>query len=61
MEGHVIDDSIKKDPETEKVVEYYMKDFEAKLDLVVGHTIANIDGRFDRIRKEETNLGNPTS
>lgn len=39
-------------------VNYYMRKFEERLNVAVGSTAVNLEGRFSRMRTEETNLGN---
>ena len=47
-----------KDPEMEEHIESYAKEFNDKLDRVIGYTDVDLEGRFEKIRSEETNLAN---
>ena len=42
----------------DKHIETYSKAFDAKLNKVIGYTDVDLEGRFDRLRSQETNLGN---
>ena len=46
------------DPEVEKHVLYYTKELNSKLDKVCGHTETDIEGRFEKVRTQETSMGN---
>ena len=42
----------------DKHLEIYSKAFDAKLNKVIGYTAVDLEGRFDYLRSQETNLGN---
>lgn len=41
-----------------KHVSHFQKKFEEKLNVAIGTSAVNLEGRFSRTRTEETNLGN---
>ena len=51
-------DEFEPDLKLSQHVNYYMNKFEERLNVAVGSSAVNLDGRFSRIRTEETNLGN---
>ena len=65
-DGHVhvdvqescVDSSIPEDEEVKSVVEEYTKLMGDKMDTVLGRIDVDLDGRFQIIRRQESNLGN---
>ena len=53
-----ITNRFEKDPEMEEHVESYATEFNAKLERVIGYTDIDLEGRFQYLRSEETNLAN---
>jgi 5'-nucleotidase len=58
IEKYEIDSSIEENKEISIIVNNYFIDLEKELDVTLGILNIELEGRFDRIRKEETNLGN---
>lgn len=46
------------DEEVKKQVDFYLNDIKSKLDGFAGSTGPVLEARFNRIRTQETNLGN---
>ena len=53
----MVDSSIVEDAETKSVVDFYGADLHAKMAEGIGVMEVPLDGRFARVRTEETNLG----
>jgi len=53
-----ITSDLEPDPEMQSIVDEYRGIMGAEMDKVIGHLESNLEGRFARIRSEETNLGN---
>jgi len=65
-DGHVdvdvqelcVDSSIPEDEEVKSIVEKYTQLMGEKMDAVLGHIDVDLDGRFEIVRTQESNLGN---
>ena len=65
-DGHVdvdvqksaVDSSIPEDEEVKAIVQHYTNLVEEKMDTVLGHIDVDLDGRFETITTQESNLGN---
>jgi hypothetical protein len=49
------------DKEIHEHIELYTKESKLKEDLPAVYSLVNLEGRFTRVRSEETNLGNLTA
>ncbi|GMH72035.1 hypothetical protein TrST_g2555 [Triparma strigata] len=54
----VIDDSVPEDAEMKEVVGQYLGVLGAEMEKKIGHTNVDLEGRFSKVRTQETNLGN---
>lgn len=65
-DGHVlvdvqectVDSSLPEDEEVKLIVEEYTKLMGEKMDMLLGHIDVDLDGRFEIVRTQESNLGN---
>ncbi|KAI3425775.1 hypothetical protein D9Q98_007750 [Chlorella vulgaris] len=55
---HTITSDIPEDPEVAAIVQRYRKVMGERMDVVVGTTAVDLDGRFATVRTAESNLGN---
>lgn len=53
-----VNSSYKRDPDLHQEVHNYTDELTAKLDTVIGYTAVDLQGKFTKIRHEETNLSN---
>jgi len=53
-----VDSSIPEDAKVQSIVEEYTKLMGEKMDTVLGHIDVDLDGRFETVRRQESNLGN---
>jgi len=53
-----VDSSIHEDEEVKLIVEQYTKLMGEKMDTLLGHIDVDLDGRFETVRRQESNLGN---
>lgn len=53
-----VDSSIPEDEEVLSIVEEYSKLMGERMDMLLGHIDVDLDGRFEVIRRQESNLGN---
>jgi len=58
VEECCVDSSIPEDAEVQSIVEEYTKLMGEKMDTVLGHIDVDLDGRFETVRRQESNLGN---
>ena len=58
VENVKITGKFEKDPYMEEHIESYAKEFNDKLDRVIGYSDVDLEGRFVYLRSEETNLAN---
>lgn len=58
VQESVVDSSIPEDEEVQSIVEEYTKAMGEKMDAVLGHIDVDLDGRFEIVRTQESNLGN---
>ena len=58
IEKYSIKSSIEESAEIKQLVEFYMKDLNEELEVVLGHMNIELEGRFSYVRTQETNLGN---
>ncbi|GMH75889.1 hypothetical protein TL16_g06902 [Triparma laevis f. inornata] len=54
----VIDESVPEDEEIKEVVSQYLGVLGAEMEKKIGHTNVELEGRFSKVRTQETNLGN---
>lgn len=54
----LITEEFEPDQEVDEHVQLHAKELNAKLELQAGYSMVDIEGRFSRLRTEETNLGN---
>ena len=54
----MITDEFERDLEIKEHVKKHARDLNSKLEQQVGYSAVHIEGRFDKIRSDETNLGN---
>ena len=50
--------SIAEDPETKQCVDRFLEILGSEMDKIIGFTNVPLEGRFEKVRTEETNLGN---
>jgi len=53
-----VDSSIPEDEEVKSIVEEYRQLMGEEMDSVLGHIDVDLDGRFEVVRRQESNLGN---
>ena len=53
-----VDSSIPEDEAVKSIVETYTQLMGEKMDTVLGHIDVDLDGRFETVRRKESNLGN---
>lgn len=58
IEEITIDSRFSEDPFLKEVVDEFMKTIEEKMEGILGHVDTDLDGRFNMVRTQETNLGN---
>lgn len=49
---------LEEDPEVKGIVDHYLKKMGASMGKQIGFTSVDLDGRFTKVRTQETNLGN---
>lgn len=54
----IVDSNIKENEKIKNLVDSYMVDLQKELDVTLGFLNTDLEGRFVKIRTEETNLGN---
>jgi 5'-nucleotidase len=53
-----VDSKVEEDESVKRLVDKYQANFKEKMEIEIGHTAVDLDGRFSSIRTKETNLGN---
>jgi 2',3'-cyclic-nucleotide 2'-phosphodiesterase (5'-nucleotidase family) len=53
-----VDSKVEEDESVKQIVDKYQANFKDKMEIEIGHTAVDLDGRFSSIRTKETNLGN---
>lgn len=58
IEKYIVDSLVEENKNISNIINKYLAELDRQLDVILGEVKVDLDGRFDLIRKQETNLGN---